>query len=262
MLFRSQIVSDNVLNSNSSYDGPFCITAPNDPNLPNGGNYQVCGLYDIKPTARGNTTTVRKLAKDYGGITNQYDGFDVSVNGRFAGGTFVQGGINAQRRLSDTCKTDRIDDPTGQFCHTVFPFRPDVKIIASRNLVWGVNLSGTYQFSQGPNVTASWAVPNALIKPTLGRDLAAGATATKTVALMQPGQVYGENLNQLDLRGSKRFKGEHMSTRIDLDLYNVFNSNWPFSLNTTFSTAATSNWLRPTNVLQGRLFKMGAQFSF
>jgi len=42
----------------------------------------------------------------------------------------------------------------------------------------------------------------------------------------------------------------------------VFNSNWPFTVNNTFSTAATSQWLRPTNVLQGRLFKIGAQFDF
>jgi hypothetical protein len=42
----------------------------------------------------------------------------------------------------------------------------------------------------------------------------------------------------------------------------VFNSNWPFTLNNTFSTAATSQFLRATNVLQGRLFKLGAQFDF
>jgi hypothetical protein len=33
-------------------------------------------------------------------------------------------------------------------------------------------------------------------------------------------------------------------------------------VNTTFSNIATSAWLRPTNVLQGRLFKLGAQLEF
>jgi hypothetical protein len=47
-----------------------------------------------------------------------------------------------------------------------------------------------------------------------------------------------------------------------VDLYNVFNSNWPYTLNANFSNQATSAWLRPTNVLQGRMFKFGGQFDF
>ena len=50
--------------------------------------------------------------------------------------------------------------------------------------------------------------------------------------------------------------------KFDADLYNVFNSNWAYRLNNTFSQAATSQWLRPIDVLQGRLFKLGGQFSF
>jgi hypothetical protein len=33
-------------------------------------------------------------------------------------------------------------------------------------------------------------------------------------------------------------------------------------VNTTFATTATSSWLRPTNVLQGRFFKVGGHFGF
>jgi len=33
-------------------------------------------------------------------------------------------------------------------------------------------------------------------------------------------------------------------------------------VNTTFSNAATSNWLKPTNALQARFFKIGAAFDF
>ena len=50
--------------------------------------------------------------------------------------------------------------------------------------------------------------------------------------------------------------------RGEFDLYNVFNSNWPYTVTTTFSTAATSQWLRPTNVLQARFFKLGMQIDF
>jgi hypothetical protein len=147
-----------------------------------------------------------------------------------------------------------------------------VKVFASHPFPWDVIVSGTYQFSRGvqnplqPSIVADWAVPNATIAAALGRSLATGTT--KTVRLIEPGTVYstefgGVNLNQLDLRLSKLFRFNRYRFRIDADLYNAFNSYWPFTLNTAFSNSTlTSAWLRPTNVLQGRFFKIGGQFDF
>jgi hypothetical protein len=212
-----------------------------------------------------------------------YQGFDINVVERFGRrGAFVQGGINAQKRVYDTCNspvesavpgitalvfataTQQVDNPESRYCRQTYPFRPDLKIATSYPLIWDVSISGTYQFSQGPNILSQWAVPNSIISApgALGRNLASGITGTKTVQLVEPGTMYGDPLHQLDLRLSKRFKLETLRFRVDADLYNVFNSNWPFTLNNTFSTAATSQWLRPTNVLQGRLFKIGGQFDF
>ena len=50
--------------------------------------------------------------------------------------------------------------------------------------------------------------------------------------------------------------------RLDFDVYNLFNSSWPYTVSSTYSTAASSQWQRPTNVLQSRFFKFGGQFSF
>ena len=97
---------------------------------------------------------------------------------------------------------------------------------------------------------------------TLGRGFSQGAT-TKSVNLIAVGANYGpNNLSQLDLRLSKRIKIDKVRFRIDGDFYNVFNSDWPFTVTSTFSTAATSAWLRPTNVLQARFFKIGVHFDF
>ena len=104
--------------------------------------------------------------------------------------------------------------------------------------------------------------PAGTVGSTLGRTLNAGSS-TKTIALIREGLEYGDqNLHQLDLRASKRFRFNQYRMRIDFDLYNVLNSNWPYTVNTTFSNAATSAWLRPTNVLQSRFFKIGGQFDF
>jgi hypothetical protein len=274
--FGNQTVINNQLTDPNAYDGPFCITAPNNPDLPNGGGYQVCGLYDIKSQFQGQVQNVRTSASNFGGITDVYQGLDLTMNARFKNGTFLQGGVNAQRRHQDYCNApiiasvpgvtgttnNQVDNPESVFCDTTSPFRPDVKFLVSQHLPGDVLVSAGYQFTQGPNILATWAAPNSVIAPALGRNLSAGATGTKTIQLIEPNTVYGENLNQLDLRASKRFTIRTLRFRVDADLYNALNSNWPFTLNNTFSTAASSQWLRPTNVLQGRLFKLGAQFDF
>jgi hypothetical protein len=131
-----------------------------------------------------------------------------------------------------------------------------------------VQISATYQFSRGiqtggaaPSVLATWGTTPASAT-TLGRAYSANAT-TKTVNLVAVGDNYGfQNLNQLDMRASKRFTLNQVRLRLDFDPYNIFNSDWPFSVTNTFSTATSSAWLRPTNVLQARFFKIGAGFDF
>mgnify|MGYP003694187005 CR=1 FL=1 len=257
--YGNQTTIDDLNTSQSSYDGPFCITAPVDANLPGGGGYPVCGLYDIKPTANLlSIQNVRTLADNFGGITDVFNGIDIGVNARLRGGTLVQGGIGAVTRHLDTCNaplesatrgitalafaaaTSTVDNPQKQFCDQTFPFRPDVKVFASHPLPWDVIISGMHQFSSGvqnplqPSIVADWAVPNATIAAALGRSLASGAT--KTVRLIEPGTVYstsfGGEPESADLRASKRFRFNRYTFRVDADLYNAFNSNWPFTLNT------------------------------
>src|SRR5262245_38414687 len=175
-----------------------------------------------------------------------------------------------QRQVNDFCNvpvlsgttTNQVDSPEAQFCHTVTPYRPDFKLSASHTWPWKIVTSGTFQFSPGPAITATWAVPNAVIAPALGRNLSAGATATKTVSLITPETLYGEYLRQLDVRLSRRFTVGRFHLRGDANLYNVFNSDWVSAFNTTFSTTASNAFLRPTGVLQGRLFKIGGQLEF
>ncbi len=81
--------------------------------------------------------------------------------------------------------------------------------------------------------------------------------------MIREGLEYGEhNLSQLDIRLGKRFDVGRARLRVDFDLYNVFNSSWPYTVTNTYSATAGSQWLRPTNVLQHRFFKFGGQLSF
>jgi hypothetical protein len=227
------------------------------------------------------------FSSNYGGETNIYEGFDVSVNARPRAGMFLQAGVNAQKRIFDQCAfvdrgipayvinaanaaTPEVSEifPDGsRACHQDLPYRPDFKLLGSYTLPYDVQLSGTYQFVRGvqtggaaPSILAQWAAP--ATSTTLGHTYSANA-ATRIWNLMAVGENYGNfNLNQLDVRASKRFRFAQYRFRVDVDAYNLFNSNWPFTSTATFSTLASSQWLRPTNVLQARFFKIGAQFDF
>jgi hypothetical protein len=291
--FGNQTFTDDLRFDQRSYDGPFCVNAPSDPDLPGGGGFQACNLYDLKPSVFALGLPANNLvtfSKNVGGETNVYQGFDVNLESRFSSGAFIRGGITAVNRTFDNCNLQNAGYdavPGGgtvtvnsevyadgtSYCHREYPYRPDMKILGSYTLPWDILFSGTYQFTRGvqtggtgPAILATWAVASAQFASpavsTLGRALNPGS-ATKNIQLIREGLEYGEeNLHQLDLRASKRFRFAQYRVRFDFDLYNVFNSNWPYTVNTTFSTAATSSWLRPTNVLQSRFFKIGAQFDF
>jgi hypothetical protein len=258
----NQTITDNTLITNADFDGPFCITAPSNPNLPNGGGYPVCGLYDVKGAARSLQQNNVTFARNFGqGTIDHIQGFDVGTTIRFSNRTFVNAGIDANRRLLDTCE-NAIDNPQAQFCHQITPYRPNAKVQASHTLPGDVVMSVTYQNAQGPNITARWAAPASIITPALGRPQSAGATATKTIELIEPGTVYSDRMNQFDIRASKRLQIGRYRLRGDVNLYNAFNSDFTPTVNTTFSTSASSQYLRPLTVLQGRLLKIGGQIEF
>ena len=280
--FGNQTITDDLRFDASSYDS-VCITAPRDPDLPGGGGYQVCGIPDLRQSvfALGlPSNSLIRFSDDFGGETNLYQGFDINLESRFANGAFLRGGIAATSRTFDQCNllaagADAVAAgsneiyPDSRGCHREYGYRPDAKLSGSYTLPWDVQLAGTYQFSRGvqtggagPSITASWAVTNAVAQQQLGRNWQSGA-ASRTVQLIPEGTDYGKhNLNQVDIRLAKRFNVNKMRLRVDFDLYNVLNSSWPYTVNSAYSTAATSAYLRPTNVLQHRFFKLGGQISF
>ena len=280
--FGNQTITDDLRYDANSYDY-VCITAPSDPDLPGGGNYQVCGIPDLKQSVFNQGLPQQQLirfSEDFGGETNLYQGFDINLESRFRNGAFLRGGIAATARTFDQCNLlaagfDAVAAgsseiyPEGPGCHREYGYRPDAKFSGSYTLPWDVQLGGTYQFTRGvqtggagPSITASWTVTNAIAAQQIGRNWQSGA-ASRTVQLIPEGTDYGKhNLNQLDLKLAKRFTLDKVRLRVDFDLYNVFNSSWPYTVTTTYSTAATSQYLRPTNVLQHRFFKIGGHISF
>ena len=84
-------VTDNTLVAPGDFTS-YCITAPKDALLPNGGGYPVCGLYDLSAAKVGQVSNLVTFASDRNKF---YNGMDVLLNARFSGGRLLSGGFSS-----------------------------------------------------------------------------------------------------------------------------------------------------------------------
>jgi hypothetical protein len=79
-----------------------------------------------------------------------------------------------------------------------------------------------------------------------------------TLFLVEPNQYFEDRLNQVDIRFTKTVRVGRGRVRGSFDIYNLFNSAAILALNGTYP----KEYLRPPQILGGRLFKFGGQFDF
>jgi hypothetical protein len=239
--------------------GGYCINAPTDPRLPLSGQ-AICGLYDVSAAARPNLSINRQVDfADPSRRSQVFNGIDLTISAR-KDKLLLAGGTGSGRTRTVNCET--FDSPDVRFCDNSTPMLTQVKLLGSYTLPYDVQISGTLQSVPGPALAANWSISSAIANAgpqPLGRNLSAGAA---TVTLMEPNTVFGDRLNQFDMRFARLFRQNRYRFQAMVDIYNVFNVAPVLAYNTTFSTAATSEWLHPTDVLQGRLVKIGGQFTF
>jgi hypothetical protein len=258
-------VTDNILVAASDYD-PFSVVAPSDPRLPGGGGYTINGLYNLNPSALGRVQNVVNSQESYGNYQRYWDGFDVTVQGRFRSLT-VQGGTSSGRTVEDMCearaKVPELSitggvSPTNPYCRRVEPILTQYKALASYIVPKiDVNVSGTYSSRPGPALSANVVFTNGQVQGSLGRPLSAGAQNV-VVNVLSPTAMYGDAIKQLDLRIGKIFRFGRTRSSFNLDVVNALNSNDNISYSPTFSPT----WPTPTEVLTARLFRISAQFEF
>jgi hypothetical protein len=125
-----------------------------------------------------------------------------------------------------------------------------------------VGLSATYQNMPGPSLAANLVAANALIQPSLGRPLSGGAP-NATIDIVEPGTLYGDRINQLDIRFSKilRFMSSRRVT-LNVDLANALNSSTVVTELFGYNPANPLAWRRPNEILQARFVKFGVQVDF
>ncbi len=284
---RGLLATDNQAVTAADYD-PFCITAPRDPRLPGGGGNEICGLFDIRPTAFGRVSNVVTQSSNYGTQTEVFNGVDVTLNARFGTGAQVGGGLSTGRTVSDTCGLNampqvRVDTlfgaavaanaplvpRTSEFCRTTRPWAnsTQVKFLAIYPLPWDFQVSATYQNIPGIPITASRVFTNAEIRPSLGRDLGqcrgvSPCTANVVVDMVPSGAQFEDRLQQVDLRLTRSFRLARTRIRGNADFYNLFNAGDVLNMTTRYAGATGGQWLQPIQILGGRMFKFSAQLDF
>ena len=79
-----------------------------------------------------------------------------------------------------------------------------------------------------------------------------------TVPLLAPQTQFEKRINQLDVRLTKIIRIGRYRLEGQFDVYNAFNASPILSVNNTYGPA----WLRPIQILDGRIVKFGMELNF
>jgi hypothetical protein len=247
-------VTQNLLTQPSDYI-PYCVRTPLDSRLPGGGGQEMCGFYDLDPNLVGRVQNFTTLANRFGKEVWVYDGIEVNLNARMAGGLQFTGGTITQRVRTESCYT--VNNPSQVFCKNTPPFLTTLKLMGMYPLpVWDIQVSGSLQMLPGPALNGSRTYGRSeILRLPPGRQL---STATVNLTVVEPNMVYTDHVNKVDIRASKivRIGGYRLTGSVDV--INLLNGAGILSVNTTIG----NSWQNPTQALGGRLYRLSWRIDF
>ncbi|HVZ21424.1 MAG TPA: carboxypeptidase-like regulatory domain-containing protein [Vicinamibacterales bacterium] len=265
-------VTDNLLQAPGNF-GTFSIAAPTDPRLGAASGQTIGGLYNVNQNVASSVSNLQELAP--GAYSQMYNGLLVNLTARPRNGLVFQGGVSSGTTRTDYCSVRTLlpeqvtpgpptptgFSPTNPWCNTATGWVTRYSGLGSYTLPKvDVQIAGTFRSDQGAPLAANYNVPNSAIAPSLGRNLSNGAPFA-SVNLIEPGTLYGDRVNEFDLRFAKILKFGRTRTNVGIDIYNILNSAAVLTYNQTYSPLTTT-WLTPTSVLQPRFLKISAQIDF
>jgi hypothetical protein len=251
-------------------------------------------VYDVTPAA---ATRVDNFDTNAGSDRKHvYNAYDVNINARLPGGAMIFGGFVTEQNLRRVC--DEPDEPNMLlYCDdwdNDIPYRPTLKLAGTYPLPWGISVSASLQSLAGrplggfTTVTTSgvlntnkisgpgygdtsspvgtnWLLnrttrypancpapcpAGALVVPTL-------TSASIIVPLVAPGTEFLPRFNQLDLSFAKSFQVGWVRVQGQVDIFNSLNASTVMGYRST--NFATTSYLQPSTILQGRMIRLGTQ---
>jgi hypothetical protein len=279
MLFKRQIkdiqLTDRTLISGADYTS-FTTAIPQSDWNNIAGDPEVAAVLD-----RNEIITLYNLNRDKNAVFGQalvdqssnenkslYTGLEASFSARLAAGATVFGSWTAEKNVSVFCESD--DDPNGpttgdlyqgravsqggRFCdqrNFDIPFIHEFKLAGNYSLpVIGIDLGAVLQSYAGLERVITW-TPAAGLFP-------GGRTRSQTIVLNEPGSLYGERWDQLDVNFKKNIRYGNKVHTFQLDVFNVFNNN---SIRTLTDSVGTSLG-QVTAIMPGRFPRLAYQFKW
>jgi hypothetical protein len=267
---------------------PFYLTAPSDPRLPGGGNYQVGPLYNLTPTAFALPQNLLiKSTNDVGDDTRVFNGVDVTFNVRSVKGVTFSGGTSTGKVVNDWCAI-RAAAPESYtlnpYCHVESPFQtsfnglasyviPKIDVLISgvyrdRPILNGTpNNASTDQLSGSLPATLTFTAADAFgqaVARQIGRNLTGGPFMVNLITpgtVYGGGDVYGSRNRSIDVSLKKIIRMGSKRITAGLDIYNLTNSDTTLFYNTTFVPSVTG-WQTSSAYMNPRVFRVAGEFAF
>jgi hypothetical protein len=235
-----ELWTDNLAINSSDY---ILLSVP-DPR----GNGETLPVYNLPANKFG---LVDELDSNSSLNTRFYRGVDVSASVRFPGGGSLNAGTSTGRSTSIACEVENLNSL--RFCDQSLydlPLQTNFKMSGSYPLIYGLRLSGMFQSLPGAERAITYQVTRTLL-PTL-------TAASVNVRLNEPGTLFNQRVNQLDLTLSKSFKRGNLDVRPQVTLFNALNANPA----TTVTNVWGSSLDNISAVLNPRLLQLGVTVKF
>ncbi|MEP7306343.1 MAG: hypothetical protein ABJA98_12570 [Acidobacteriota bacterium] len=190
-LYGNFIVTDNLAVGPQDYSR-YTIAVPTDTRLPSSAT--ILTGFDVDPAKFGITNNLVAPSSSYGEQSDHWNGVDVTVDARQRNGLTVQGGFSTGRTVTDNCgvlaKVPEARFTTAwqpeEYCQLSTGFLTQLRGLGAYTIPKiDVQVSATFQSRPGGQLAANFNASNAVVAPSLGRNLA-GNAANVTLNLVAP----------------------------------------------------------------------------
>ena len=141
----------------------------------------------------------------------------------------------------------------GRFCDQTqfdYPFRHEFKLAGNYPLLWGIDFGAVLQSYAGGERVIRWTPPTSAYP--------GGRTRSDSIVLNEPGSLFWDRWNQLDLNIKKNIRHNNKVLTFQIDIFNVLNQNAIRQAN----NAVGASLGLPTQIMLGRFPRLAMNFKF